>query len=199
MRSWKGAWFRNGTHGYRKFGLKRCARLQRKKSSNGVARSTRVADLSRQTSRGRIPPPPPPSLFRVNPYKTGGGGGAMMAPPTFRAMTRKALATTLYANFLSSFPHILAPNLWRPGVRFWSYVTFCTCTSDWKRLTMWFCVQKSMQIEFFSLSSYKYAYFYSQWLKLICFSIIVLQKVSTTNFAKKTQKVEKTKKYIRNS
>ena len=58
-----------------------------------------------------------------------------------------------------------------------------------------------MQIEFFSLSSYKYAYFYSQWLKLICFSIIVLQKVFATNFAEKTtqkQKVEKTKKYIRN-
>ena len=34
----------------------------------------------------------------------------------------------------------------------------------------------------FSLSSYKYTYFYSQWLKLICFSIIVLQKVSATNF-----------------
>ena len=48
---------------------------------------------------------------------------------------------------------------------------------------------------FFSLSSYKYAYFYSQWLKLICFSIIVLQKVFETNFAKKTTK---TKKYIRN-
>ena len=53
----------------------------------------------------------------------------------------------------------------------------------------------------FSHSSYKYAYFYSQWLKLICFRIIVLQKVSATNFAKKKQKqkVKKTKKYIRNS
>ena len=59
-----------------------------------------------------------------------------------------------------------------------------------------------MQIDlFFSLSSYKYAYFYSQWLKLICFSIMVLQRVCATNFAKKQQKqkVEKTKKYIRNS
>ena len=58
-----------------------------------------------------------------------------------------------------------------------------------------------MQIDFFSLSSFKYAYFYSQWLKLICFSIIVLQKVFATNFDEKTQqkqKVEKTKKYIRN-
>ena len=42
----------------------------------------------------------------------------------------------------------------------------------------------------FSHSSYKYAYFYSQWLKLICFSIIVLQKVSATNFTEKTTKTK---------
>ena len=48
---------------------------------------------------------------------------------------------------------------------------------------------------------FKYAYFYSQLLKLICFSIIVLQKVSATNFAEKTTKTKgkKTKEYIRNS
>ena len=53
----------------------------------------------------------------------------------------------------------------------------------------------------FSHTSYKYAYFYSQWLKWICFSIIVLQKVSATNFTEKTTKTkgQKTKKYIRNS
>ena len=58
-----------------------------------------------------------------------------------------------------------------------------------------------------SLSSYKYAYFYSEWLKLICFSIIVFQKVSATNFANKnkrskkhrnTQEIHKTIKCIRN-
>ena len=47
---------------------------------------------------------------------------------------------------------------------------------------------------FFSHSSYKYAYFYSQWLKLICFSIIVLQKVSATNFTEKTKQKQKVKK-----
>ena len=54
----------------------------------------------------------------------------------------------------------------------------------------------------FSYGSYKYAYFYSQLLKLTCFSSIMLQKVSATNFDEKKQqkqKVEKTKKYIRNS
>ena len=53
----------------------------------------------------------------------------------------------------------------------------------------------------FSLSSYKYAYFYSQLLKLISFWFIVLQKVSATNFGEKNNKTKgrKTKKYIRNS
>ena len=55
-------------------------------------------------------------------------------------------------------------------------------------------VYKIMQIEFFHLSSYKYAYFYSQWLKLICFSIIVLQKVSATNFTEKNNKNKRSKK-----
>ena len=59
-----------------------------------------------------------------------------------------------------------------------------------------------LQIEVFHLVHIN-AYFYSQWLKLICFSIIVLQKVSATNFAGKKQqkrKVEKTeihKKFIK--
>ena len=64
-----------------------------------------------------------------------------------------------------------------------------------------FVYKINANLVFFSHSSYKYAYFYSQWLKLICFSIIMLQKVSATNFAKKQQKqkVNKTRKYIRKS
>ena len=46
----------------------------------------------------------------------------------------------------------------------------------------------------FSQSSYKYAYFYFQWLKLICFSIIVLQKVSATNFTEKNRQKTKGQK-----
>ena len=79
-------------------------------------------------------------------------GGAMMAPPLDisrdYSATRKALAATLYDNFLSSFQHILTPNLWRPGVRFRSYVTLCTCTSDRKWLQNVILCTKSMQIEF---------------------------------------------------
>ena len=80
------------------------------------------------------------------------GGGAIMAPPLDisrdYSATREALAATLYDNFLSSFPHILTPNLWRPGVRFRSYVTLCTCTSDRKWLQNVILCTKSMQIEF---------------------------------------------------
>ena len=84
-----------------------------------------------------------------------GGGGPKMPPPLDisrdYSATRKAFAATLYEFFLSSFPHILTPNLWRPGVRFWSYVTFCTCTSDRKWLQNVILCTKSMQIEFFHI------------------------------------------------
>ena len=85
---------------------------------------------------------------RLNPKKTG--------PPPLDisrdySATRKALAATLYDLFLSSFPRILTPNLWCPGVRFWSYVTFCTCTSDRKWLQNVILCTKSMQIEFFHI------------------------------------------------
>ena len=120
------------------------------------------------------------------------GGGGLKAPldisRDYSAM-RKALAATLYDFLLSSFPHILTPNLWRPGVRFWSYVTFCTCTSDRKWLqNVILCTVNANWV--FSHSSYKYAYFYSQWLKWICFSIIVLQKVSATNFTENQTKTK---------
>ena len=35
---------------------------------------------------------------------------------------------------------------------------------------------KSMQIEFFHFSSYKYAYFYSQWLKLFFLALLCFKK-----------------------
>ena len=89
------------------------------------------------------------------PNKTG-GGGVWWPPSTFHVITlqtRKALATTLYNNSLSSFPHILTPNLWCPGLRFRSYITFCTCTSDRKRQKNLILCIKSMQIDFFFFHS----------------------------------------------
>ena len=121
------------------------------------------------------------------------GGGGPKRPPLdisrdYSAM-RKALAATLYDFFLSSFPHILTPNLWRPGVRFWSYVTFCTCTSDRKWLQNVILCTKSMQIEFFHIVHI--CLFLLSMAEMNLFSIIVLQKVSATNFTEKKQKVKK--------
>ena len=59
-----------------------------------------------------------------NPKKTGLKGPPPLDISRDYSATREALAATLYDFFLSSFPHILTPNLWRPGVRFWSYITF---------------------------------------------------------------------------
>ena len=104
------------------------------------------------------PPPPMDSSPQNNPMGLGltlirlGGGGGHDGPPLDisrdYSATREALAATLYDNFLSSFPHILTPHLWRPGVRFRSYVTLCTCTSDRKWLQNVILCTKSMQIEF---------------------------------------------------
>ena len=86
----------------------------------------------------------------LNPNKTGGPWWPPLDILCDNSATRKALATTLYVNFLSSFPHMLTPNLWRPGVRFRSYITFCKCMSDRKRLKMWFCVQNQCKLSFFT-------------------------------------------------
>ena len=127
--------------------IKSCARLERKKSRKRGARK-KFPRKYRAKRRGVHPPPPGwlgLTLIRL-------GGGAMMAPPLDisrdYSATREALAATLYDNFLSSFPHILTQNLWRPGVRFRSYVTLCTCTSDRKWLQNVILCTKSMQIEF---------------------------------------------------
>ena len=50
-----------------------------------------------------------------------------------------------------------------------------------------------MQIEFFHLVHIKFAYFYSQLMKLISFWFIVLQKVSATNFGEKNNKNNRSK------
>ena len=125
-------------------------------------------------------------VFRVNPNKTGGGGGHNGPPLTFRMITlqRAKLSPrhtmTIFFWVSHTFWHQICD---APGLPFRSHVYFCTC--------MHVGPKKAQKCDFvykinanwaFSLSSYKYTYFYSQWLKLICFSIIVLQKVSATNF-----------------
>ena len=123
---------------------------------------------------------------RLTLISLGGGHGGPPPQSKYRAITRQR-AKLLPRHFMTIFfrvpPHILTPNLWRPGVRFRSYVTLCTCTSDRK---------VAPKCDFvYSLSSYKYAYFYSQLLKLISFWFIVLQKVSATNFGEKKKEKKK--------
>ena len=61
--------------------------------------------------------------------------------------------------------------------------------SDRKRLKIVILCTKSVQIEIqFHLVHKNMLIFCSEWLKLICFSIIVLQKMFATNFAEKQQK-----------
>ena len=115
--------------------------------------------------------------------------------------TRKALAATRYDFFLSSFPHILTPNLWRPGVRFWSYVTFCTCTSDRKWLQNVILCTKSMQIEFFRIVHINMLIFTLNGWNEFVLALLCFKKCLPQISPKKTTKTkgQKTKKYIRNS
>ena len=160
------------------------------------------AQIARKSIKTTLELPGP-----LTPKKTGGGGGGLKRPPPLDisrdySATCKALAATLYDFFLSSFLHILTPKFVTPGGTVLRLCNFLYMHVGPKMTPKCDFVYKINANWVFSHSSYKYAYFYSQWLKWICFSIIVLQKVSATNFTEKKQqkqKVKKTKKYIRNS
>ena len=85
----------------------------------------------------------------INPKKT---GGPKRPPPLrhFAWLLRNAKCSHRGAlwPFFSGFPHILTPNLWHPGVRFSSYVTFYTCTSDRKWLKFVILCANPLQICF---------------------------------------------------
>ena len=134
------------------------------------------------------------------------GGGGHDGPPPLDishdySATREVLAATLYDNFLSSFPHILTPNLWRPGVRFRSYVTLCTCTSDRKWLQNVILCTKSMQIEFSQLVHINMHIFTLNCWNILVFDLLCFKKCLPQISVKKTTKNKRSKKqkYIRNS
>ena len=77
--------------------------------------------------------PPPPSTFCVITLQH-----AKLSPRPFR---------TIFFRVSRTFWHQICD---ARGVRFWSYITFCTCTSDRKRLKMWFCVQNQCNLVFFT-------------------------------------------------
>ena len=80
----------------------------------------------------------------------GGGGGWLLQPPLDifhdKSAARISLAARLHFFFPYRFAHILIPNLWRPGVRLQSYVTFSTCMSAWKSLKFVILCTNPMQI-----------------------------------------------------
>ena len=130
-------------------------------------------------------------------------GGPASPPPLDilrdYSATRKALAATLWL-FSFKFPAHFDTKFVTPGGTVLKLRNLLYMHVGPKMAPKCDFVYKINANWVFSHSSYKYAYFYSQWLKLICFSIIVLQKVSATNFTRKKQqkhKVKKTKKYIR--
>ena len=143
------------------------------------------------------PPPPPRKKCQKRPLTLKRLGGPKRPPSTFAWLLCNAQSSrcdTVWL-FLSSFPHILTPNLWRPGVRFWSYITFCTCTSDRKWLQNVILCTKSMQIEFFHIVHINMLIFtLNGWNEFVFNSIIVLQKVSATNFTEKNNKNKRSKK-----
>ena len=136
---------------------------------------------------GRFGPPPGP--FRVNPKKTGGGG--LKAPPRHFARllcnAQSSHRDTLWL-FSLKFPAHFDTKFVTPGGTVLKLRNFLYMHVGPKMAPKCDFVYKINANWVFSHSSYKYAYFYSQWLKWICFSIIVLQKVSATNFTEKNNK-----------
>ena len=131
------------------------------------------------------------------------GGGPLWPPPvvflTVRLYHSKFRTLSFMTFFFQVSPHILTPNLWRPGVRFWSYVTFCTCMSDRKWLQNVILCTKSMQIDFFHIVHiYMLIFTLNGWnefiLALLCFKKCLPQispKKTTKNKRSKNKEIHK--------
>ena len=166
--------------------------------------------ISRSGWKVRPTPPPPPPPGNVKPYtqrlcsvisedcqwktpltlkRLGGGGGA--GPPRHFARllcnAQSSRRDTLWL-FSFKFPAHFDTKFVTPGGTVLKLRNFLYMHVGPKMAPKCDFVYKINANWVFSHSSYKYAYFYSQWLKLICFSIIVLQKVSATNFTEKNNK-----------
>ena len=127
----------------------------------------------------------------VNPKKTGGGGLLGLSRHFTRLLcnAQSSRRDTLWL-FSFEFPAHFDTKFVTPGGTVLKLRNFLYMHVGPKMAPKCDFVYKINANLVFSHSSYKYAYFYSQWLKLICFSIIVLQKVSATNFAEKTTKTK---------
>ena len=131
----------------------------------------------------------------LNPKKT--GGGPKRPPPRHFARllcnAQRSRRDTLWL-FSFKFPAHFDTKFVTPGGTVLKLRNFLYMNVGPKMAPKCDFVYKINANWVFSHSSYKYAYFYSQWLKWICFSIIVLQKVSATNFTEKNNKNKRSKK-----
>ena len=86
-------------------------------------------DLTLISPGGCSSPPPPPRHFSL-----------------YKSAARIGRAARFHEFFPVCFAHILRQNLWRPGVRLQSYVTFSTCMSAQKSLKFVILCTNPMQI-----------------------------------------------------
>ena len=125
------------------------------------------------------------------------GGGAIMAPPPVVFLTvrlyHSKFRTLLSWLFSFKFPAHFDTKFVTPGGTVLKLRNFLYMHVGPKMAPKCDFVYKINANWFFSHSSHLYAYFYSQWLKWIYFSIIVLQKVSATNFTEKNNKNKRSK------
>ena len=103
--------------------------------------------------------------------------------------------------FSFKFPAHFDTKFVTPGVWFWSYVTFCTCTSDRKWLQNVILCTKSMQIEFFHIVHINMLIFTLNGWNEFVLALLCFKKCLPQISPKKTTKTkgQKTKIYIRNS
>ena len=185
VRVQKVAWPRDRWSDFRKLGIKKMRKTWKKKShEKSVSRSAAVATQSRISCRGggQIDPPPPPVKIGLTLIRL---GGAMMAPLRHIARllgnARSSRRDTLW-QFSFEFPAHFDTKFVTAGGTVPKLRNIVYMHVGPKMAPKCDFVYKINANWVFSLSSYKYAYFYSQLLKLISFWFIVLQKVSATNF-----------------
>ena len=139
---------------------------------------------------GNCPPGPLLTLTYL------GGGGPLWPPPVVFLTVRlyhSKFRTLLSWLFSFKFPAHFDTKFVTPGGTVLKLRNFLYMHVGSKMAPKWDFVYKINANWFFSHSSHLYAYFYSQWLKWIYFSIIVLQKVSATNFTEKNNKNKRSK------
>ena len=99
------------------------------------------------------------------------GEGQNPPPPDISrnmSATRKAITAAFHDFVLPNLAHLLTPNLRRPGTRFRSYVTFCTCMSHQKSLKNVILCTISMQIVFSAkIHKCMIIFTFADWNKLI--------------------------------